>query len=82
MSTPHTCPTTAEPIQHILEPIHHFLPIQNHHPNNTSFHPHSQPNTHQMITRSKVGIFKPKIYIVVLTHNEPDTVQEALNDSK
>ena len=35
-----------------------------------------------MITRSKVGIFKPKIYTILLTHKEPDTVQEALNYSK
>ena len=35
-----------------------------------------------MITRSKAGIFKPKIYTVVLTHKEPDIMQEALNYSK
>ena len=35
-----------------------------------------------MITRRKAGIFKLKIYTVVLTHKELDIVQEALNDSK
>ncbi|KAH9677665.1 retrovirus-related pol polyprotein from transposon RE1 [Citrus sinensis] len=78
----HTCPTIVESIQNIPEPPHHSLPIQSHHPSNTSFYPYTQPNTHQMITRSKAGIFKPKIYTAVLTHKEPDTVQEALNDSK
>ena len=33
-----------------------------------------------MITRSKAGIFKPKVYIAVLEHKEPDTVHEALHD--
>ncbi|KAH9650410.1 retrovirus-related pol polyprotein from transposon RE2 [Citrus sinensis] len=42
----------------------------------------STGNLNSMITRSKTGIFKPKIYTVVLTHKEPDTVQKALNDSK
>ena len=42
--------------------------------------PSSQPNTHQMITRSKAGIFKPKVYTTVLEHKEPDTVHEALHD--
>lgn len=35
-----------------------------------------------MITRSKTGIFKPKVYIVVLIHKEPDTIHEAINDPK
>ena len=35
-----------------------------------------------MITRGKPGIFKPKVYIAALIHKEPDTVPEALNDSK
>lgn len=39
----------------------------------------SQP-THKMITRSKSGIFKPKLYTSTLINKEPDTVQEALND--
>ncbi|KAH9750824.1 retrovirus-related pol polyprotein from transposon RE1 [Citrus sinensis] len=78
----HTCPTIVESIQNIPEPPHHSLPIQSHHPSNTSFYPYTQPNAHHMITRSKAGIFKPKIYTVVLTHKEPDTVQKALNDSK
>ncbi|KAH9684823.1 retrovirus-related pol polyprotein from transposon RE2 [Citrus sinensis] len=78
----HTCPTIVESIQNIPEPPHHSLPIQSHHPSNTYFYPYTQPNTHQMITRSKAGIFKPKIYTAVLTHKEPDNVQEALNDSK
>lgn len=39
-------------------------------------------NHHPMITKGKVGIFKPKLYTVVLVHKEPDTVQEAINDEK
>ncbi|KAH9769131.1 retrovirus-related pol polyprotein from transposon RE1 [Citrus sinensis] len=39
----------------------------------------SQP-THKMITRSKSGIFKPKLYTSTLINKEPDTIQEALND--
>lgn len=35
-----------------------------------------------MITRGKTGIFKPKVYIATLIHKEPDTIQEALNNSK
>ena len=31
-------------------------------------------NQHRMITRGKAGIFKPKVYIAVLLHKEPDTV--------
>lgn len=33
-----------------------------------------------MTTRSKENIFKPKVYNTVLTHKEPEIVQEALND--
>lgn len=33
-----------------------------------------------MITRSKSGIFKPKLYTTTLINKEPDTVQEALSD--
>ena len=33
-----------------------------------------------MVTRSKSGIFKPKVYITTLTNKEPSTVQEALSD--
>lgn len=35
-----------------------------------------------MITRSKAGIFKPKVYIAALIHKEPNTIQEALSDSR
>ena len=40
----------------------------------------SQQLTHQMITKSKCGIFKPKLYTAVLPNSEPNTVREALND--
>ncbi|KAH9677213.1 retrovirus-related pol polyprotein from transposon RE2 [Citrus sinensis] len=40
---------------------------------------HSQPSSHPMITRSKSGIFKPKVYTVTLANKEPSTVQEALS---
>ncbi|KAH9652499.1 hypothetical protein KPL70_027119 [Citrus sinensis] len=33
-----------------------------------------------MVTRSKFGIFKPKVYITTLTNKEPSTVPEALSD--
>ncbi|KAH9679451.1 retrovirus-related pol polyprotein from transposon RE1 [Citrus sinensis] len=33
-----------------------------------------------MITRSKSGIFKPKLYTATLINKEPDTIQEALKD--
>ena len=33
-----------------------------------------------MITRSKAGIFKPKVYTTVLEHKEPDSVHEALHN--
>ncbi|XP_024035487.1 uncharacterized mitochondrial protein AtMg00820-like [Citrus sinensis] len=33
-----------------------------------------------MVTRSKSGIFKPKVYITTLTNKESSTVQEALSD--
>lgn len=33
-----------------------------------------------MITKSKFGIFKPKLYIAALTNKEPDTIQEAICD--
>lgn len=46
-------------------------------PNIQNTMPH---NHHPMITKGKVGIFKPKLYTVVLVHKEPDTVQEAIND--
>ncbi|KAH9679381.1 hypothetical protein KPL71_026109 [Citrus sinensis] len=35
-----------------------------------------------MITRSKAGIFKPKVYTAVLEHKEPNTVHETLHDPK
>ncbi|KAH9762199.1 retrovirus-related pol polyprotein from transposon RE1 [Citrus sinensis] len=38
-------------------------------------------NNHPMITRGKAGIFKPKMYTVVLVHKEPDSVDEALQDT-
>ncbi|KAH9722711.1 Disease resistance-like protein DSC1 [Citrus sinensis] len=40
---------------------------------------HSQPS-HSMVTISKSGIFKLKVYITTLTNKEPSTVQEALSD--
>ncbi|KAH9680669.1 retrovirus-related pol polyprotein from transposon RE1 [Citrus sinensis] len=40
---------------------------------------YSQPSSHPMITRSKSGIFKPKVYTVTLANKEPSTVQEALS---
>ncbi|KAH9652235.1 retrovirus-related pol polyprotein from transposon RE1 [Citrus sinensis] len=40
----------------------------------------TQKPFHQMITRSKSGIFKLKLYTAALVNKEPDTVQEALSD--
>ncbi|KAH9783149.1 retrovirus-related pol polyprotein from transposon RE1 [Citrus sinensis] len=34
-----------------------------------------------MTTRGKAGIFKPKMYTAVLVHKEPDSVDEALQDT-
>lgn len=33
-----------------------------------------------MTTKSEAGIFKPKIYIVILVHKEPDNVHDALSN--
>ncbi|KAH9696661.1 retrovirus-related pol polyprotein from transposon RE2 [Citrus sinensis] len=44
--------------------------------------PQIQSNIHPMTTRSKSGIFKPKVYAAILTHKETDSVQEALSDSR
>ncbi|KAH9803128.1 G-type lectin S-receptor-like serine/threonine-protein kinase [Citrus sinensis] len=52
---------------------------QQHSENNPNRIQISQP-THKMITRSKSGIFKPKLYTTTLINKEPDTIQEALND--
>ena len=41
-----------------------------------------QPNTHPMTTRSKAGIFKPKLYTTTLVHKEPDSVYEAMQNPK
>ncbi|KAH9726030.1 retrovirus-related pol polyprotein from transposon RE1 [Citrus sinensis] len=41
-----------------------------------------QPNIHPMTTRSKVGIFKPKLYTATLLHKEPDSVYEAIQNPK
>ncbi|GMJ03321.1 hypothetical protein HRI_004001300 [Hibiscus trionum] len=41
---------------------------------------HTTGNTHTMLTRSKHGIFKPKIYHVQV-HTTPTTVHEAFQDS-
>lgn len=35
-----------------------------------------------MITRSKAGIFKPKLYNVTLVHKEPESVKEAMENPK
>ena len=35
-----------------------------------------------MTTQSKVGIFKPKLYIATLIHKEPDSVYEAMQNPK
>lgn len=43
----------------------------------------SSSNVHPMITRGKLGIFKPKSYIVALAEfnvKEPSTVNQALQD--
>ena len=69
-----------EPVSNSSLP--HTLNSPQQQPNNPITHSHTPPNTHQMITRSKAGIFKPKVYIADLVHKEPDTVHEALNDSK
>ncbi|KAH9793691.1 retrovirus-related pol polyprotein from transposon RE1 [Citrus sinensis] len=39
-------------------------------------------NSHSMITRSKAGIFKPKLYNVTLVHKEPESVKEAMENPK
>lgn len=39
----------------------------------------SQP-CHKMITISKSRIFKLKLYTIILTNTEPNTIQKALND--
>ncbi|KAH9753212.1 retrovirus-related pol polyprotein from transposon RE1 [Citrus sinensis] len=41
-----------------------------------------QPNIHSMTTRSKAGIFKPKLYTAALIHKEPDSVYEAMQNPK
>ncbi|KAH9669936.1 retrovirus-related pol polyprotein from transposon RE1 [Citrus sinensis] len=41
-----------------------------------------QLNTHPMTTRSKNGIFKPKLYTATLVHKEPDSVYEAMQNPK
>ena len=35
-----------------------------------------------MTTRSKAGIFKPKLYAATLAHKEPDSVYEAMQNPK
>lgn len=35
-----------------------------------------------MVIRSKVSIFKPKLYTATLIHKEPDSVYKALQDPK
>ena len=39
-------------------------------------------NTHPMTTRSKIGIFKPKLYNVALVHKEPESVEEVVQNPK
>ena len=41
-----------------------------------------QTNTHPMTTRSKAGIFKPKLYTATFVHKEPDSVYEAMQNLK
>ena len=36
-------------------------------------------NDHQMVTRAKVGVFKPKVYIATL---EPTSMKKSLQDPK
>ncbi|KAH9714416.1 retrovirus-related pol polyprotein from transposon RE1 [Citrus sinensis] len=35
-----------------------------------------------MTTRSKIGIFKPKLYNVALVHKEPESIEEAMQNPK
>ena len=55
-------------------------------PQTSSSPPHTstviQPNTHLMTTRSKAGIFKPKLYTATLVHKESDSVYEAMQNPK
>lgn len=39
-------------------------------------------STHPMITRAKVGIFKPKTYLAVIQDLEPTSVKATLQNSK
>ncbi|KAH9714566.1 retrovirus-related pol polyprotein from transposon RE2 [Citrus sinensis] len=39
-------------------------------------------NSHSMITRSKAGIFKLKLYNVTLVHKEPESIKEAMENPK
>ena len=39
-------------------------------------------NSHSMITRSKAGIFKSKLYNVTLVHKELESVKEAMENPK
>ena len=50
-------------------------------PENTQ-HITTPANTHSMTSRSKARIFKPKVYNASLVHKEPDSVKEAMQDSK
>lgn len=63
-----------------------FNPCNSKPPNNPFLLNTIQPNpsqiTHITITRSKVGIFKPKAYAAVHMNKEPDTIQKVMADQK
>ncbi|KAH9792303.1 retrovirus-related pol polyprotein from transposon RE2 [Citrus sinensis] len=61
-----------------VEPQTSSSPHHTVHPTSTPI----QPNTHPMTTRSKAGIFKPKLYTATLVHKEPDSVYEAMQNPK
>lgn len=62
----------------MYQQIHHHIHVST----NTPPSPFTQPNIHLMAVRSKVSIFKPKLYTSTLIHKEPDYVYKALQDPK
>ena len=69
------------------QPVNHLpsteLPTEPYDPISQPCLPSSiQPNIHSMTTRSKAGIFKPKLYAAALIHKEPYSVYEAMQNPR
>ena len=78
--SPHISSQNPESIQPQSEPQIIIQQSPSQHISHASNRSLTHKPSHKIVTRSKSGIFKPKLYTTALINKEPDTIQETLSD--